>query len=76
MSKILLIDDEVELLMLLKNELEARGHRVLTAYRGEEGIALARQEPDLILLDIMMPDMNGFEVCRAIRDQILCPILF
>jgi DNA-binding response OmpR family regulator len=49
---------------------------VLVAYDGEEGVRLARKQPDLIILDIMMPNLNGFEVCRAIRDEVLCPILF
>jgi DNA-binding response OmpR family regulator len=77
MSSILIIDDEEDLVTLLKDELEARGHEVLTAHDGEEGVKLAmRQQPDLIILDIMMPSMNGFEVCRAIRDRVLCPIIF
>lgn len=76
MSCILIIDDERDLVTLLKDELEARGHQVLTAYDGEEGVRLAKELPDLIILDIMMPNMNGFEVCRAIRDEVLCPIIF
>ena len=62
--------------MLLKDELEARGHEVLEAYDGQHGIELSKQQPDLIILDIMMPGVNGFEVCRTIRDDVLCPILF
>lgn len=76
MSKILVIDDEKELVMLLKDELEARGNEVWTAYDGLQGAELAKKQPDLILLDIMMPGKDGFEVCRAIRDDVLCPILF
>lgn len=76
MSRILLIDDEKELVQLLRDELAARGHEVLTAYNGDDGVALAGRQPDLILLDIMMPGRNGFEVCRAIRDEVACPILF
>lgn len=76
MSKILIIDDEKELVALLQDELTARGHRVLTAYNGVDGVALAREQPELIVLDIMMPEMDGFEVCRKIRGEVLCPILF
>ncbi|GAA0278544.1 response regulator transcription factor [Muricomes sp. OA1] len=76
MSKILIIDDETDLVMLLEDELKAKGHEVLTAYDGQKGIELSRKQPDLIILDIMMPGMDGFEVCRAIRDDVLCPVIF
>ncbi len=76
MSRILIIDDERDLVMLLKDELEARGHKVFTAYDGKKGIELAKEQPDLIILDIMMPRTDGFEVCRAIRDDVICPIIF
>jgi DNA-binding response OmpR family regulator len=76
MGKILIIEDEKELVMLLEDQLRAQGHEVLAAYDGREGIRLARSRPDLILLDIMMPSANGFEVCRAIRNEVRCPILF
>lgn len=76
MSRILLIDDEEELVSLLKDSLEEKGHTVWTALNGEEGIKKARQQPDLIILDIMMPEVDGFDVCRRIRDEVLCPIIF
>ena len=76
MSKILIIDDEKELVALLRDELTARGHQVLAAYNGMDGASLANKQPDLIVLDIMIPGMDGFEVCRKIRDEVLCPILF
>ncbi|CCQ97698.1 Transcriptional regulatory protein SpaR [[Clostridium] ultunense Esp] len=77
MSRILLIDDEEDLVHLLKDSLEGKGHQVFTAYDGETGVKKAReQRPDLIILDIMMPGMDGYEVCRKIRDEVLCPILF
>ena len=62
MSKILIIDDETDLVMLLEDELKAKGHEVLTAYDGQKGIELSRKQPDMIILDIMMPGMDGFEV--------------
>lgn len=62
--------------MLLEDELRAKGHDVLTAYDGQTGIELSKKQPDLIILDIMMPGTDGFEVCRAIRDEVLCPIIF
>nr|WP_281364160.1 response regulator transcription factor [Thermoactinomyces mirandus] len=76
MGKILIIDDEEDLVALLKDSLERKGHTVLTAYDGAKGAELARQQPELIILDIMMPGMDGYEVCRKIRDIVLCPIIF
>lgn len=77
MNRILIIDDEEDLVHLLKDSLEGKGHQVFTAYDGETGVKKARvQQPDLIILDIMMPGMDGYEVCRKIRDEVLCPILF
>ncbi|MNO25901.1 Transcriptional regulatory protein YycF [compost metagenome] len=76
MSRILIIDDEEALVLLLTDELKAKGHEVLAAYDGNEGVRLADGGPDLVILDIMMPGMNGFEVCRSIRDRVSCPIIF
>ena len=76
MSKILIIDDEVDLVSLLEKKLKKNGHEVLAAYDGQRGIELAAEMPDLIILDIMMPKADGFEVCRAIREKVFCPILF
>ncbi|OXT06963.1 DNA-binding response regulator [Thermoanaerobacterium thermosaccharolyticum] len=76
MGKILIIDDEKEIADLLKDSLERKGNTVLTAYNGKEGIEKAKEMPDLIVLDIMMPDIDGYEVCRKIRDTVICPIVF
>lgn len=76
MAKILIIDDNKDLVNLLQDELESRGHQVLAAFDGEDGAALAKEEPDLIVLDIMMPGLDGYDVCRTIRDSVTCPILF
>lgn len=76
MSKILIIDDEEDLVTLLKESLESRGHIVIAAYDGKSGINKAKEQPDIIILDIMMPGIDGYEVCRKIRDVVLCPIIF
>lgn len=76
METILVIDDESDIVMIIKDILESNGYKVLTAYNGFDGIELSKKKPDLIILDIMMPDMNGFSVCDAIRDNVSCPILF
>ncbi|MGO0881508.1 response regulator transcription factor [Clostridioides difficile] len=76
MSKILIVDDERELVALLEKKLKSKGHEVLIAYNGNYGIELAKKQPDLIILDIMMPGADGFEVCSTIRDDVVCPIIF
>ena len=64
---ILVVDDEKDILELLKYNLEKDGYRVLTAQNGKEALKLARQNPELVVLDIMMPELDGWEVCKAIR---------
>ena len=77
MSKtILIVDDEKDLRTLLKRYFELNGYFVDTAENGLKAIEKAGLQPDLILLDINMPDMDGLEVCRRIRDFVSCPILF
>jgi two-component system alkaline phosphatase synthesis response regulator PhoP len=67
-AKILLVDDEPDILEILEFNLRKEGFEVVTARNGEEGLALARSfRPDLIVLDIMMPVMDGVEVCRQLR---------
>jgi len=67
-DRILVIDDEPDLLSLARARLELAGYDVVTASDGEEGLEKARTStPDLILLDLMLPKMNGFEVCEALK---------
>ena len=66
--RILVVDDEPDLVMVLKIGLETEGYDVLTASDGEQGLALARQSiPDLLVLDLMLPRMDGYKVCRALK---------
>lgn len=75
-SSILVVDDEKTLRDMLDYNLRREGYRVLVAADGNEAINKAYAErPDLIILDIMLPGMNGFEVCRAIRKELTTPIL-
>jgi two-component system, OmpR family, alkaline phosphatase synthesis response regulator PhoP len=67
-QKVLIVDDEESIVELLKYNLEKEGYDVQTASDGEEGVAVARKfHPDLVLLDIMMPKMDGVEACRQMR---------
>lgn len=67
-KKILVIDDEMELVMAIKIRLEAAGYEVVTAYDGQEGLAVAeRAKPNLVLLDISMPVMDGYTALRELR---------
>ncbi len=68
--KILVVDDEPDILEFLEYNLNKAGYQVFTASNGEEGVVLAEKEkPDLIILDIMMPKMDGVEVCRTLRSK-------
>ena len=75
-QKILIVDDEEDIISFLKDSLEEENYEVFTACNGYEAIEKVKIHPDLILLDVMMPDKNGYEVCRKIRDQVDCPIIF
>ena len=67
MKKILVIDDLPENVFMLQDRLEHEGYEVITAYDGKSGIEKAKSErPDLILLDVMMPDITGIEVCKTL----------
>ena len=73
---VLVIEDEENLLEALRYNLEREGYRVHTATDGGEGLDLARRvEPSLVLLDIMLPTLDGFEICRILRRESEVPIL-
>lgn len=68
-QKILLVDDEQDILEFLSYNLKKEGYKVFTANNGKEAITIAKKEnPDLIILDVMMPDMDGIETCREVRE--------
>lgn len=67
---ILVVDDEIPIIELIKYNLQKEGFSVLTAEKGVQALELARTEkPDLILLDLMLPDMGGFDICRILRND-------
>lgn len=75
-NKILVVDDDPNVVKLVQLYLERDGHQVLTANDGVTGLEMAREElPDLIVLDLMMPRMDGMEVCRTIRGESSVPVV-
>ena len=75
-SKILIVDDETDIAAMLGDFFESRGYFVLAAESGKDAIRQAERHPDIILLDVNMPDLSGLAVCERIRDYVSCPILF
>ncbi len=76
-TKILVIDDDLDTTIALKNHLENEGYEVRTATNGIEGVVAFRKcEPDLVILDITMPKKDGYQVCREIREMSQKPIVF
>lgn len=79
-ATILLVDDDPNLVLLVKDYLEMQGYRVLTAGHGQEGLAILQQQtPDLIICDVMMPQMDGYSFVSAVRQQThlsWLPVLF
>jgi DNA-binding response OmpR family regulator len=70
MQKILVIEDEKEMARGLKDILEFEGYEVMTAALGQEGLqAMSRREPDCVILDLMLPDISGYDVCEQIRQK-------
>jgi DNA-binding response OmpR family regulator len=73
---ILAVDDEAAILQFIRIELTSQGFKVITAQSGEAALRLIdEQRPDLVLLDVLMPDMSGFEVLRIIRERSLVPVI-
>lgn len=76
MKKILIIDDEKDLLETLKDYFQLLGYLVYTAENGKDGLKKLNFEPNLIILDVSMPEMDGFSFCKEIRNHINVPIIF
>ena len=76
MNKVLIVEDDPNLLETLQYNLRKESYSVVSAIDGEQALEVARKEkPDLILLDIMLPKLSGFEVCRILRKEMTAPIL-
>jgi two-component system, OmpR family, KDP operon response regulator KdpE len=76
MPHVLVIDDEPQILRALRTILQAKQYKVTIASRGEEGITLAAtQSPDVVILDLSLPDMDGFQVCERLREWTQVPII-
>jgi two-component system OmpR family response regulator len=74
--KVLIAEDDKNLLDILKYNMEKEGYRVVTAQNGAQAVEQVRSEkPDLVILDIMLPEIDGFEVCRIVRKEMIVPIL-
>ena len=75
-NKILVVDDEKPIVDILRMNLEKNGYKVIMAYDGESAVEMTfSEEPDLILLDVMLPKMDGFTVCKKIREKSAVPII-
>jgi len=74
-ATILLVEDEPTLLATIAFNLRRDGHRVLTAADGEAALALVGEAPELVVLDVMLPKLDGFEVCRQLRQRSAVPVL-
>ena len=75
-ARILIVDDEPRMLSMMRRVLEVDGYNVVLAGDGQAALDTLRSEPiDLVILDVMMPDLDGFEVCRTVRRESLVPIL-
>ena len=75
-QKILIVDDVRDIVHLLESYFRRAGYQTMTALSGAEALEKGSAKPDIILLDVNLPDMDGFEVCRRIREGVSCPILF
>jgi two-component system alkaline phosphatase synthesis response regulator PhoP len=76
MSKVLVVDDDPGIVKLVRGYLEQVGYEVAVAYDGKKAMQIARNErPDLVILDLMLPEMDGWDVCRALRKESDVPII-
>jgi two-component system OmpR family response regulator len=76
MKKILVVDDEKKIVEIIKAYLERESYQVIAAYNGREALDMAqKQHPDLIILDLMLPEISGWDVCRSIRKESEVPII-
>lgn len=70
MSTILIADDQADLVSILASRFRALGHRVLEAHDGARAFEIAQRDiPDLVILDVMMPELNGYQVCRQLKQD-------
>ncbi|RLC92532.1 MAG: DNA-binding response regulator, partial [Chloroflexi bacterium] len=75
-AKVLVVEDDATLLQVLRYNLAREGYNVLTAAEGDQALQTAlRERPDLVILDIMLPRIDGLEVCRILRQEMTVPIL-
>ena len=75
-KKVLIVDDEKNIVDIIAFNLKREGYEVIKAFNGEEGVEKTfSEEPDLILLDIMMPKLDGYEACKKIREKKNTPII-
>lgn len=76
MYRILIADDEPDIVAMLKDYFEINGYEIITAFNGSEAISQSGKNPDIILLDVNMPGADGLTVCRTVREYVSCPIIF
>ena len=70
MGFVLIVEDDTSMSIALRDGLKLEGHTVMVANDGEEGLSLARRErPDIMILDVMLPELSGFDVCKALREE-------
>ena len=75
-EQILIVDDEPKILRLVRSNLEKLGYKMITAQDGESALSAAEMnEPDLIILDLMLPRLDGYEVCRRLREFSTVPVI-
>jgi len=74
--KILVVDDDIDLLKMLTSFFSLKSYDVITAENGWDSLEKIKAAPDIILLDVNMPGLDGIELCKKIRDKVTCPIIF